>query len=143
MRQAFIAALAITLLVASLWPQEIQVIDTQPATSGQVTSGQLSSDGTKMVWLERRSGLDKLGVRVLDLATRKTWDLTDSTAPAYGATDVGPDGMVYFTQYDVPDRGLDLFRIPLTGGEKKKIVRLIEDLHLSPDGKLILFRRKA
>ncbi len=130
------------------------MVDTMPVTYGQQLRGQLSRDGTKMIWVDELTydGPNQAKMRIIDLNTKQTGVVCALPQGLFWSAEFAPsDAQIYFTQLELPNlpnkkstmaKGVALYRIPVTGGEKTWLLNEVREFKLSPDGKLIEFRRK-
>lgn len=137
-------ALALAILLISVVSAEVVQLTTGP---GEDTEAAWSPDGTKIVFQSARDG--HAGIHILDLATGQTTVLVgppgQSLFPAWS-----PDGAeVAFIHANITrtavqgiDQGYNLFTIPATGGEPRRltegVVREFTPCY-SQDGQTIYF----
>jgi hypothetical protein len=139
--------LAMLLLLPAASAQPAEIIDTIPVTYSVFVSGQLSSDGTRVVWIEEGSGDPtkplRSGLRILNLRSRVSHAICNLGPNPNWQADIAPGGdFLYFTKYEVPDKASSLYRVAVVGGEPKRVSSGISGFWLSPDGKQLRFTRK-
>jgi Tol biopolymer transport system component len=110
--------------------------------SGHVQSGALSPDGKFVAYVTAEHGEQMLCVT--QLSTRATLRLVPPSDDIYSDVRISPDNSyVYFTRASFKEPNVvDLFRVPVIGGDVRKIVSDTEGMFsVSPDGNRVAFRR--
>lgn len=129
---------ALFLLPALAGAQQLVVRESIPISWTQAVVGQLSHDGTKLVYS------NGLKLEVLDLETHKRSTLCDLSSTIIFSMEFSPKSdLVYFRQFDPPSPSPSLYSVPTAGGQKRKIADTAAWFSVSPDGKQILLRATA
>jgi len=103
--------------------------------SGKSRSASMAADGRNVAFVSDRDGTQRIWVK--QLATGEEVALTAGTDDA---PRISPDSSsVLFVRR--AERGLDLFRVPLIGGEPRRLASEVTSAVWSPDGKQIALMR--
>lgn len=114
---------------------------TKLTDTGKAGDAAISPDGKYVVHVKEDAGQESLWVR--HIATGSNVQIIPPAEVEYGRMTFSPDGgYIYFPRRDVGEENRALYRVPVLGGEPKKLNSNVSSaVTFSPDGKRIAFVR--